>query len=112
MADTSKVKTTAEPAPLVYLEHTESGVRVLSEFTLWWGDDGWEVYDGQWKADIKAHDAYVLYSSPQEQAQIDSVLASVTDIMTSLPHDGARLVLRPENTQTAELRIEREDHYV
>ena len=85
---------------------------ILTVFHLWWGDDGWVLWDGTWQADIKKHDAYVKHSSSQEQAQIDSVLASIIDIQAALPHDGAHLELRPGNAQSAYFRIERTDHYV
>ena len=112
MVATSTGNTAADPVPLVRVHYPEPGQRVLSDFTLWWGDAGYGVYEGTWMADVKAHDAYVEFSSPAEQAQIDSVLAPITDFLVSLPEDGFRLELRPENAHGPALWIEREDSYV
>ena len=102
------------PVPLTCMRYpaVDGHVLVLAVFHFRWGDDGWMLWDGTRQADIKKHDTYVKHSTPQEQAQIDSVLASIIDIQAVHPHDDARLELRPGNAQNADLRIERTDHYV
>ena len=86
----------------------DAGEVTLTVFHLWCGRDRWLLWDDTWKADIKAHDAYVKHSSSQEQAQIDNVLASITDIMTAIPYC-EKLELRSAKAQSPALLIERTD---